>query len=72
VADWAGLAGLLDPQPNRDPQSVDLGVPVICVWFRNGYLPIDGWNRIGHALAAGIPCLPCVRLTADESRQVEV
>jgi hypothetical protein len=70
VAEWRGMAGLLDAKPA--PAAVDLGVPVICAQFGQGYLPIDGWTRIRQAIEAGVSTLPCVRLTAAESRQVEV
>jgi hypothetical protein len=70
VAEWRGMAGLLDAKPA--PSAVDLSVPVICARFGQGYLPIDGWTRTRQAIAAGVHTLPCVRLTAVESRQVEV
>ena len=58
VADWRGMAGLLDSKSH--PTSVDLSVPVICAQFGQGHLPIDGWSRIRRAIEAGIPTLPCV------------
>lgn len=68
VADWKGICDLADPKD--DGVAVDLAVPVICIRFGRGYLPIDGWNRIREALRTGITDLPCVRLTLKEARKI--
>jgi hypothetical protein len=66
VADWKGFSALTGCKPG----SVDLSIPVICVKFGNGYLPVDGWNRIRLALNTGITSLPFVLLTVKEEKEI--
>ena len=54
-------------RPYSDPK--DLTVPVICVPYGNGLLPIDGWNRICAAIRDQ-RTLSAVRMTKDEAKNI--
>src|SRR5208337_3297049 len=45
---------------------IDLTVPVICVKILHGWLPIDGWNRIGKAISQNDQTILAVGFTARE------
>ncbi len=55
--------------PVLDGEKVDLSVPVICMRFWKGILPIDGYHRLKLALDSGI-ILPSVVLDNNESNLV--
>jgi hypothetical protein len=49
---------------------IDLTVPIIVASIKEGNLPIDGWHRIAKAVHLGLPFVPGVMLTKEETKQV--
>ena len=49
---------------------VDLNVPVIVVRFDDTYVVIDGYRRMAKACCQGLPSVPCVVLSEEESEAV--
>lgn len=70
ISGLAGLLGLGVVSVDRAHfPTVDLTKPLLIAPFptTEGFLPIDGWHRIGRALEDGIDELPAIILTEEES-----
>lgn len=70
VKDWKGVAEIMNKQKPLG-KHINTGVPVICIPFGTGWLPIDGWSRIRLAIKQGVDVIPCVRLTKVEAISLE-
>lgn len=68
----AGYAAMVKMIAELKATNVDLAVPLILVKISDGYLPIDGWNRIAKAINDGVNSLPAVVLTKEERNHVRM
>ncbi len=70
VKDWKGIAQIMN-EPKPLGKKIDMSVPVICIPFGTGWLPIDGWSRIRLAISRGVETIQCVRLSKTEAISLE-
>lgn len=73
MADLKSLAGFISTE--ETDKEINLNVPLIIAQFTTAdghqqVLPIDGWHRIKKAIKDGLETLPCVVLTARETKRV--